>query len=732
MERRTRDFRRCRRGGAVLLWVACLGPAWAGQPVVVPDVRLVTPPGDTTMGTGNPDHRALKQAAHEEWRMRPAPRAAGAGHIGPIGIDCPLPADHNRIKADARARWEHNRPVRTGRDAPVNDSCTSATVITDGSWPFSTVEAVRELPPGICGEWSSEQAPDVWFRYQALCSGTVEFSLCDADYDSNLTLWDDCGGTLVDCNEDVCGSWLLNPVLAVPVVAGQELLVQVSGYLGQYGSGHLVAAATCTGPLNDLCAAATPVTGGVWPYATLDAGRESPPASCDGYGSGNAPDVWFRYDAVCDGILELSVCDSNYDTNLTLWDSCGGTVIGCNEDACGPTGFQSRLEVPVTGGSSYRIQVSGYLGQYGWGTLEVIDPCMAPANDHCSQATGISGPGSHACDTRMAGVDGGPCLPYGPDVWFLYTADCAGPVRFTTCGGGSTFDPALALYDACGGALLACNNDYQTFDGFPCGHDALIDTWLVEGQQVWVQVGSWYTIGGLTTLTVSRECSDPVNDLCNLALPVSEGITAFSSVNAETDGPWDHIPCISQYGNAPLEADVWFRYQPAQDGVVTASLQGSGYDTNMAVYEGDCPYAYETRAIACNDDFWGQQSQVEFPVCAGRTYRIRVGGSWGQTGAGLLSVALLPGGIPASPADLEITLQGEDVLLVWDPVVLSQAGCPLDFVLYEVRVADEVGNVWVAGSTANTSLLIPGANTAPAVRRYQVRALGAAPAAVRP
>lgn len=717
-----------RVAGPALLWVACIGPAWAGQPVVTPEVRLDTPLGESTLGAENLDHPALKQAAHEEWVVRQALRAAPDTRVEPVGSTGPLPADHGHRKALAHARWvtDHREPA--GRVAPANDSCTTATVITDGTWPFSTVEAVRELPPGICGGWSSAQAPDVWFRYQALCSGTVEFSLCDADYDSNLTLWDACGGTVIGCNEDVCGEWFLNPVLAVPLVAGQELLVQVSGYLGQYGSGNLVAATSCAAPLNDLCAAATPVTGGSWPYATLDAGREVPPAQCDGYGSGYAPDAWFRYDAVCDGLLELSVCDSNYDTNLTLWDSCGGTVLACNEDACGPSGFQSRLEVPVTGGSSYRIQVSGYFGQSGWGTLEVTDPCMAPANDTCAGALEISGPGSHACDTRLAGADGGPCMPVGPDVWFLYTADCAGPVRFTTCSGGSTFDPALALYDTCGGTLLACNDDFQTFDGFPCGDDALIDTWLVEGPQVRVQVGSGYTLGGQTTLTVSRECSDPVNDLCHLALPVTEGVTPFSTVNAETDGPWDYIPCVFQYGNAPLEADVWFRYEPAQDGVVTASLLGSGYDTNMAVYEGDCPYTYETRAIACNDNYGSLQSQVDFPVCAGRTYRIRVGGSNGATGSGLLSLSLEPGATPLSPANLEITLQGEAVLLSWDAVVTSQAGCPLAGVVYEVRVSDEHGTTWTAGTTTDTSLLLPLANTTPAVRSYQVIATLPAPA----
>jgi hypothetical protein len=728
MSKRPRTSVHHGRGVSALLLLAWVGPALASQPVVTPDTPPATLQNEDRSRTELADHAALKRIQHEDWLSRLALQTVPVTQARPVGIETLLPEDHSRRKAEVHARRETHRPERTGREAPPNDNCASAPEITDGTWPFSTVEATRELPPSTCDGWSSGQAPDVWFRYLVTCSGTAEFSLCDADYDSNITVWDECGGTVIGCNEDVCGLDFLNPVLALPVVAGQQLLIQVSGYLDEYGSGTLSAVTTCAAPLNDLCSAAIPVTGGAWPYATLDAGREVPPSFCGPFSSENAPDVWFRYDATCDGTLDLAICNSTFDTNLTLWDACGGTVLDCNEDTCGPLGFQSRLAYPVTADNGYLIQISGYFGQFGWGTLEVIDPCAPPANDTCADALGISGPGSHACDTRMAGVDGGPCAPYGPDVWFLYTADCAGPVRFTTCGGGSTFDPALSLYDACGGSPLACNNDYQTFDGFPCGDDALIDTWLVEGQQVWVQVGSWYTLGGQTTLTVSRECSDPVNDLCHLALPVSEGVTSFSNVNAETDGPWDYIPCIAYYGNAPLEADVWFRYEPAQDGVVTASLLGSGFDTNMAAYEGDCPYNYETRAIACNDNYGSLQSQVDFPVCAGRTYRIRVGGSNGATGSGLLSLSLEPGATPLSPANLAITLQGDAVLLSWDPVVASQAGCPLADVIYEVRVRDEHGTTLTAGTTTDTSLLLPLANTTPAVRSYQVIATLPTPA----
>lgn len=45
------------------------------------------------------------------------------------------------------------------------------------------------------------------------------------------------------------------------------------------------------------------------------------------------------------------------------------------------------------------------------------------------------------------------------DVWYFYEPDVGGPVTVGT--DGSTFDTALTVFNACGGAELACNDDYS-------------------------------------------------------------------------------------------------------------------------------------------------------------------------------------------------------------------------------------------------------------------------------
>jgi hypothetical protein len=109
----------------------------------------------------------------------------------------------------------------------------------------------------------------------------------------------------------------------------------------------------------------------------------------------------------------------------------------------------------------------------------------------------------------------------------------------------------------------------------------------------------------------------PVNDNCANAKPVGN-ITnqAFDTSNATFDGP-------GHYMRSP---NLWYCYTATCNGCATVSLRGSSFDTKVAVYEGcDC-YPGSDDLIKSNDDFFGQQSQVTFPVKNGNHYLIEVGG----------------------------------------------------------------------------------------------------------
>ena len=109
----------------------------------------------------------------------------------------------------------------------------------------------------------------------------------------------------------------------------------------------------------------------------------------------------------------------------------------------------------------------------------------------------------------------------------------------------------------------------------------------------------------------------PPNDNCANAKAVGNVTNMlFDTTNATFDGPGHYI-------NSP---NIWYCYTATCNGCATVSLQGSSFDTKIAAYEGcDC-YPSMNDLIKRNDDFYGQQSQITFPVMAGSQYLIEVGG----------------------------------------------------------------------------------------------------------
>ena len=129
------------------------------------------------------------------------------------------------------------------------------------------------------------------------------------------------------------------------------------------------------------------------------------------------------------------------------------------------------------------------------------------------------------------------------------------------------------------------------------------------------------------------------NETCTSAQPVIEGAFPFSTINATTDGPPLPIECNKGAGLA-FGADVYFCYTASCSGVATATFCNSDFDTRVAVYSGcACP---ESTILACNDDSCDLQSSVSWEVNAGQTYLIRLGGSGGVDGLGVMELSCQP------------------------------------------------------------------------------------------
>jgi len=318
---------------------------------------------------------------------------------------------------------------------------------------------------------------------------------------------------------------------------------------------------------SDSCASAQAISG-LGSFAVTNVGATGPDAQpgCEDPG----PDVWFEWTPLNTATVEFDLCDADYDCVLALWDGagCPTQVLACNDDDCGT---RSRIEAPVTGGSAYMIQVGGWSGATGSGTLTLTET-GPPANDDCANAEPIVGAGTFLFDCTYATTDGQPevgCTSgsgqIDHDVWFRWTSPWDGAATVTTCNLAS-FDTQMAVYPWNGcpvGPSLVCNDD-------SCGLRSRLVFLAVAGQEYAVRVGSWATSpGGPGAIEVSEggivfSCDDPpagpdviVGNLTTVQHWGAVGGVSGYSIGATAcnvgdstmpwEGPTNHHPVIAQH-----------------------------------------------------------------------------------------------------------------------------------------------------------------------------------------
>lgn len=144
-----------------------------------------------------------------------------------------------------------------GFPGPPNDECADATAIGEGTTSVSTLGATSS---GIDSALacSASGGPtvdaDLWYLFEAPCTGTLDVSFCGADFDSRMDVYDAAGGcpssgaSPYACADDTCGD---DPeVTGVLAIAGQQFLIRIGSRDGSTGSGDLVIGCT---PFSDPC-----------------------------------------------------------------------------------------------------------------------------------------------------------------------------------------------------------------------------------------------------------------------------------------------------------------------------------------------------------------------------------------------------------------------------------------------------------------------------------------------
>jgi hypothetical protein len=291
---------------------------------------------------------------------------------------------------------------------PPNDLCVDAIEVAEGATPFDNYYAGADIDFETCALIGR----DVWFSFTAKTAGDHRFSVCNGStpFNSGMDLWTACpnqGGEVIACNRDAndpnCGNSSFSTII-LPMTAGQTVLVRIGSEwffdILPPGDAELVITA-----LGDELVCGDP-----------DAG--------DCCVTNSQP---FCSDAECCNfvcVFDPPCCD-------TAWDET------CVASAALFCYFQCGLP---------------------------------PENDECSSPLPAAVGANPFRNARAEGSTQAPCGTIYSDVWFEYSATTDQPVTISICaadggwalvtgGDYGDLDTRIAVFDACGGALVACNDD---------------------------------------------------------------------------------------------------------------------------------------------------------------------------------------------------------------------------------------------------------------------------------
>ena len=258
---------------------------------------------------------------------------------------------------------------------PANDDLQNAESVGNVTdLAFDTTEATFDGPEACMS------GANIWYCYTATCTGTATVSLCGSFFDTKLAVYYGCGLTpslddMIQCNDDFCGR---QSEVVFPVTADHEYLIEVGGFnILEYGPGVLNI--TCdddpdyTPPNDDWFDADS-----VGNVSNLS--FDTTHATIDGPDDNMGPNIWFCYTAKQTCSVTVSLCGSDFDTKLSIYEGCGTfpnweNSIDYNDDFCGR---QSLVTFEAIKDHDYLIEVGGYDDHTGEGLISISCEWMIP------------------------------------------------------------------------------------------------------------------------------------------------------------------------------------------------------------------------------------------------------------------------------------------------------------------------------------------------------------------
>jgi hypothetical protein len=497
-------------------------------------------------------------------------------------------------------------------------SCDEAGVIVEnGTYLFDSTASTSMNP---C--W-----PDyldlrvVWYQFTAPYNGSVTANLCGSDFSTWLSVFD--AGNCPTCENLVIEHEAnCDTPIVFNVVAGRTYTLAASGYSnGDFGQGILNFEFTpAVG--SEYCDDSTEISSnGLYYFDTTNSDGEVP---C--WAGWELQPVWYQYTATESGYLRACIYDANFPTWLSVYRGEGCPT--CDDIlAEGGAGCENGVVVPVFEGRTYKIVVSGFdNGDAGQGALR-FEFFKSVAGEQCSASGYIDFDGVYFFDTSTSTAPH-PCrgLPDAMAVWHEVLFSETRIVTLRVCD--ATAPVMVSVYEGYG--CPEC--DDLVMEGIvDC--DTPLQFLAFEHLDYSIVI-SELTPGNASQGYLSLESRMAETEFtCSMAPSLKgNGRHYFDNTNSVSLNP-----CWGTYDLRP----VWYRYIPSQDGIISANMCGSSFDTWLSIFESllcrDCDDLLEESTAVCGGE------SVSFNVAGGYPLWIAAGGFDGQDyGAGVLNFAFIP------------------------------------------------------------------------------------------
>ena len=296
--------------------------------------------------------------------------------------------------------------------------------------------------------------------------------------------------------------------------------------------------------------------------------------------------------------------DTDFDTQLTIYDNSTGAVIAYNDDFCG---LQSKVTF-TSNGNSVRLLVDRYncSNQSSCMTLRMtrvsggapaVNPCNSISPLSCTNNTGsfnLSGTGA------WNGL-GGPWSTPGEEQVFSFTPVLSGAHDIAITN-SSYYVDLYVKAGSCGPTGWTYIDDISSFG------TATNSVTLTAGVTYYFLIDDENTSANSGTISVT--CPTPVNDPCNSITPIAScGSSASFSLSGGgawngLGGPW----------STPGEEAV-YSFTPTISGAYPIVVTNSGYYVDLYVKAGSCG---STGWTYVSDIFTNETNTVN--LTAGVTY----------------------------------------------------------------------------------------------------------------